>query len=104
LGLAGARGFDDALALAGAFGAVGFFGANGLAGAATTVGFTTGAGAGVSAGIVGTGDSTLYGASGSEGFPNRNSLIFANIMFSLLLFISDRSLIKISKDVALQHK
>jgi hypothetical protein len=65
--------------------ALGFAGALGLGSA---LGFTA-AGAATDASVpagttstLGAGDSTLYGASGSEGFPNKNSLIFANIIFS----------------------
>jgi hypothetical protein len=78
----GARG---ARGLAGAFGlaaALGFAGALGLA---TGAGLVSATGAGLVS-TAGAGASTLYGASNSEGLPNKNSLIFVNIMFSYQVF------------------
>jgi hypothetical protein len=69
------------------FGACGLGGAFGLAaalGLGVAFGLATGAtfsatGAGVASA---TGASTLYGAAASADLPNKNSLIFVNIMFS----------------------
>jgi len=93
----GLRGFADALDFAGAdLLAAGFLGAvAGLsevvattgAGVSTLIGSATGAGVSTLIGsATGAGVSTLYGTWGvsgvSAGLPNKNSLIFVNIMFS----------------------
>jgi hypothetical protein len=79
LGFAGARGFGVALGFAGALGTGAAIVASVPAGTTSTLVSTTGADSTL---VSGAGASTLYGASGIEGLPNKNSLIFANIMFS----------------------
>ena len=84
LDLPAALGFGSALA-----GALGLGAALGLVatGAAIVASVPNGtdstliSGAGA-ASALGAGVSTLYGASDSEGFPRKNSLIFVNIIFS----------------------
>jgi hypothetical protein len=76
----GALGARGALGLAGAFGLAAAVGLGVAFGLATGATFSA-AGAGV-ASATGAGASTLYGASTSAGLPNKNSLIFVNIMFS----------------------
>ncbi len=91
LGLPAALGFGSALGLAGA---LGLGAALGLAatGAAIVASVPNGtdstliSGAGA-ASTLGAGVSTLYGASDSEGFPRKNSLIFVNIMFLLCVYL-----------------
>jgi hypothetical protein len=64
----------------GALGARGAFGFAAARGLGAAFGLATGAGC---ASTTGVGASTLYGASAAgAGFPNKNSLIFVNIMFS----------------------
>jgi len=93
LGLPAALGFGSALGLAGALGfgsgAVLGLAASGAAIVASVPNGTdstliSGAGA---ASTLGAGVSTLYGASDSEGFPRKNSLIFVNIMFLLCIYL-----------------
>jgi hypothetical protein len=87
LGLAGAFGFgtkgalgvDSALGLAGAFG-LGSAGAFATGAAATDASVPAGKGSTTGAGV-----STLYGVATGDctgSLPNKNSLIFVNIMFS----------------------
>jgi hypothetical protein len=75
-GFAGAFGFGSALGFTGAFG----FG-SALGSAATGVAMVASVPNGTTS-TLGAVASTLYGASTSEGLPRKNSLIFANIMFS----------------------
>jgi hypothetical protein len=87
-GFRGARGLGGVLGSGGAFGLAGAFGATGLADA---FGFSATGAAGTDASVpAGTAstlgaDSTLYGAATGDctgSLPNKNSLIFVNIMFS----------------------
>jgi hypothetical protein len=75
-GFAGAFGFGSALGFAGAFGLGSALGlvATGVAMVASVPNGTVS--------TLGAVASTLYGASTSEVFPRKNSLIFVNIMFS----------------------
>jgi hypothetical protein len=77
--------YFSARGLAGAFGLTAGLGLGVALGLATGAGLVSATGAGLVS-TAGAGASTLYGASNSEGLPNKNSLIFVNIMFSYQVF------------------
>jgi len=79
LALAGALGLAVALGLVTTGAAMVALVTNGTA---STLVLATGA-----ASTFGAAASTLYGASNSEGFPRKNSLIFVNIMFLLYIYL-----------------
>jgi hypothetical protein len=106
LGFCGARGFGAV------FMAVGFLAGAFLAGAFLAGALASTTGAGETVGATCAGASTLYGASATAGasafgsgcLPNQFVINLNIVMSPMQLFISDHLLIKISKDVALQHK